>query len=282
MSATRVSPTAPPQRTVPEGDTLRVIAGSLGPALVGEVVVSLGGSHRAVAGEGRRIRGCTVTAVDAVGKHLVIEFDNGWALRTHLGMTGRWHRYAPGERWRGSPGRARVVLETASTVAVGFSIPTVELGPQQRIRDSIEHLGPDLSAESGDERAVLERVRRSHARTVADLLLDQSVAAGIGNVYKSEVAFLEGVHPADPPERLDDGSVTALYRRARRLLAANSSTHVRTTTGDRRVDQRLWVYGRDGEGCRRCGETIVVAELGKHARLTYWCPRCQPATTMET
>ncbi len=262
---------------MPEGDTLQVVAARLAP-LVGQHVTSLRGTHRAVAGEGRRIRGKGISAVRAVGKHLVVEFANGWALRTHLGMTGRWHRYAPGERWRGSPGKARVILETESFVAVGFSVPTVELGPRDRVLASIEHLGPDLSNPAHPLDDVVERPRRTTSATLADLLLDQRVAAGIGNVYKSEIAFLEGIDPTVPVADLSDRQIEALYRRARTLLRANAGSHARTTTGDRRERQRSWVYGRDGRPCRRCGTPIAAAELGRHARITYWCPECQPST----
>jgi len=260
---------------LPEGDTLRVLVADLAPALVGERILGLKGTHRAVAGEGKRVHGTSVTDVRAIGKNLVIEFDNEWALRTHLGMTGRWHRYRPGQHWHESPAKARVILETRAVVAVGFAIPTVELGPRPHVLRSLARLGPDLSDPAADLAPIVARARASTATNAGDLLLDQEVAAGIGNVYKSEIAFLEMVHPQTPPATLSDDEIMGLYTRARRLLVANTTTHHRSTTGDRRRGRRAWVYGRRGQPCRRCGRAIETTESGYHARITYWCPGCQ-------
>ncbi len=259
---------------MPEGDTLHRAAARVGTALVGAEIVSVTGTHRAVAAEGRRLAGTTVTAVTAIGKHLVIATDRDWVLRTHLRMTGRWDVYRPGERWRSSPGKARVVIATVDAVAVCFAAPDVEIGPTDKVLAGLAHLGPDLTATAADTREIRTNLARRQPPTIADALLDQDVASGVGNVYKSELLFLERLHPDETPDALADVQVAGLYARAHELLTANVATRVRTTTGSQGRD-RHWVYGRGGQPCRRCGTTILTATHGPLARVTYWCPSCQ-------
>lgn len=260
---------------MPEGDTVAHVAERLAPRLEGAVVERLHGSHPALHMDRKRIHGTRVAAVRSVGKHLLISFDNGWALRTHLGMTGVWHVYAPGERWRKSPGKARVVLETQDTVAVCFAAPTVELGPIDRIALSIEHLGPDLMAPVVPWDDIVARASAADAETAADLLLDQRVMAGIGNVYKSETLYLEGVSPNAPAVDLDPATVLRLGRRARKLLLANRRYGQRSTTGTRGAARNYWVYGRAGQPCRRCRTPVAANRHGPLDRISYWCPSCQ-------
>lgn len=259
---------------MPEGDTVAVAAVALQGALTGATIEGVGGSHPEIVRTGQRIQGSAVSEVTSYGKHLLVHFDNHWSLRVHLGMTGSWHLYRPGERWWTEPGKARVVLETATVVAVCFAAPTVSLGPTDRVTKEVAHLGPDLLDGDADFAAIMERAEASEAPTVADLLLDQRVAAGIGNVYKSEVLFLEKAHPSTPPQQLGPERIEGMYRRAARLLQANRRPGPRTTTGDRRRDH--WVYGHGGWPCPRCGATIESADLGTPPRLTYWCPGCAP------
>ncbi len=261
---------------MPEGDTLHRAAERVGAALTGERLIAIEGSHRSVAREGRRLRSRRVTSVEAVGKHLLIHVEGGWTLRTHLGMTGRWVVMAPDAPWRISPGKARLVLRTASAVAVCFSAPTVEIGPTAHVQRGIDRLGPDLIDDDLPLADIVRRARAVHAPTVADMLLDQHVASGIGNVYKSEVLFLEGTSPQTPAGELDDALIGALYRRAHRLLRANTVGGPRSTTGSRNPRANLWVYGRAGKPCRRCGTPIASAPHGAFDRITYWCPSCQP------
>lgn len=261
---------------MPEGDTLFQAATRLRAALAGSTLRRVSGSHRDVVRHGGRLAGSRVTGVESAGKHLLIDFDNGWALRTHLGMPGSWHLYRPDERWRRSPGAARVVLHTDAWVAVCFAAPTVHIAPAAVVRERIDHLGPDAAADAFDGPAVLARARAGdQGRTAADLLLDQSVLAGVGNVYKSEVLFLERIHPATPVCRLDDGEILALALRAHRLLLANRRPGRRVTTGRRGRGRELWVSGRTGRPCRRCGTVISEAWLGEPARVTAWCSACQ-------
>jgi endonuclease-8 len=260
---------------MPEGDTLYRAARRLQP-LVGHEASRVGGSARPMLEWGSRLSGRIVESVRSRGKHLVVQFAGGKALRTHLGMTGTWHVYEDGERWRVTPGKARVVIEAGGSVGVCFSAPDVSAGPVEQIEAELAHLGPDLLADDFDPAVVAERGLDSSAEFVADLLLDQCVMAGVGNVYKSEVLFLERLHPWTPAAALTSDQRGALAGRARTLLWANRMRGTRNTTGYGRGAD-LWVYGREHRPCRRCGTNIERAMLGDLARTTYWCPRCQPA-----
>ncbi len=264
---------------MPEGDTLHKVAAALRPHLLGrclERVILAGRPYPDLCG-------CPVEAVEAVGKHLLIAFAGGTTLRTHLGLYGSWHRYPRGEPWRKPTWRASAALWTAEQVLVCFNAREVECLATEGLarHPQLGRLGPDLLAPEVALGEVVARARRlgDPLAPVAEALLDQRIAAGIGNVYKSEVLFLSRVHPATPLAGLGDAAVTALYATARRLLAANLGGWTRTTTVDRRQRPdprvRLWVYGRRGQPCLRCGCPIRHRRLGRGLRSTYWCPGCQ-------
>jgi endonuclease VIII len=252
---------------VPEGDTLHKIADRLRPALVGAAVERFD-APRLVGPHPRA--GAAVSSVDAVGKHLLVTFDDGTVLQTHLRMTGSWHLYERGERWRKAAHLARVVIATPTHEAVCFSAPLVRttLGPP----DAIGHLGPDLCRADADLAQALHRMGRvpEPGTTVADVLLDQRIASGIGNVYKSEVLWAERLDPATPIEAVPEDLRRRLVETAARLLRANLTTRRRTT-----VPGGLAVYRRARRPCRRCGTPIRTGRWGEQARSTYWCPRCQ-------
>ena len=259
---------------MPEGDSLEHAAQRLQP-IVGGVLDAVGGSHRAVAPFRRRLVGMTVTEVSAFGKHLLIHLDRHWSIRTHLGMSGSWRLHPRNTPWRRTAGKARLTLTTSAHVAVCFSAPTVEIGPTPRVLDSIAHLGPDVLHDEIDTVVIIERARASSAVTVADLLLDQRVMSGVGNVFKSEILFLEKIAPSTPVRLLSDASIASLANRARRLLRANRKPGPRSTTGRRGRNADTWVYGRGGRPCRRCAMLIESETHGDLDRVTYWCPRCQ-------
>jgi endonuclease-8 len=205
-------------------------------------------------------------------------------------MHGSWHRYAPGERWRRPPSRARIVLETDTAVAVCFDAPTVELfdGRAESIHPTLAALGPDLLAADFGQPQLEEILRRLRepgrvAMSLAAALLDQRAMAGVGNVYKSEVLFVERVDPFAPVVATDDETLRRLVATSRRLLLENRETGPRTTTshpaGSRSPSERLWVYDRAGRPCRRCGTRIRRRSHGELDRVTYWCPSCQLAGT---
>lgn len=266
-----------PPVAVPEGDTLHRAATKVGAALGGCILTEVGGSHPAIRSNRRRLLNATVEDVTAIGKHLVVQTSAGWSLRTHLGMTGSWHTYLRGEPWRITPGKARVVLGTERTIAVCFAAPHVELGPTEEVLLGLERIGPDLALQDPPFATIIARAAVSQANTMADLLLDQQVGSGIGNVYKSEVLYLERQDPDQAAGTVSRDRLERLYRRANRLLLANLHDGRRSTTGNR-GRQRTWVYGRSGEPCRRCGTIIRSSTHGPLDRVTYWCPTCQAAS----
>jgi endonuclease-8 len=269
---------------MPEGDTIFRTAEVLRATLVGRRITAA----RAQARPGlrrvpdlSRVLAATVASVEARGKHLLIGFDNGLTLRSHLRMTGSWHRYRPGERWRLPMHRASAILETAESVAVAFDTPVVELLTDAELRRStpLTTLGPDLLSRDFDADEALHRLRERANAELGNALLDQRAVAGIGNVYKSELAFLEGLDPWATVADLEDRELRSVLATARRLLQANVRGGARVTTGSTARGEGLWVYGRAGRPCRRCGTPIRSARQGDLARLTYWCPRCQPRRT---
>ncbi len=269
---------------MPEGDTLVRTAAGLRPHLVGRDVTAARTQGPGPIPQVHRLVGRRIDAVEAHGKNLLIRFDGGLELRTHLRMHGSWHRYRPGERWRRPPARARLVLEVPGSVAVCFDAPVVELFEQraEHLHPSLSRLGPDLLAEPFDAD---EAARRLRAPERADLeiavaLLDQRALAGIGNVYKNEILWIERQSPFVAVHEIDDETLGRLIATAHRLLRTNADARHGpervTTAGDRGAPGALYVYGRGGRPCRRCGELIVVTRQGADLpRSTYWCPRCQ-------
>jgi endonuclease-8 len=233
-----------------------------------------------------RIVGRRIDAVESQGKNLLIRFDGGLELRTHLRMNGSWHRYRPGERWRRPPGRARLVLEVDGAVAVCFDAPVVELFETrtERLHPSLSQLGPDLLAPDFAAAEVHRRLRMPERAEleIGVALLDQRAMAGVGNVYKNEILWLERVSPFDRVAHLDGASLDRLIATAHRLLNANVDARRGpervTTRGDRDAPGALYVYGRTGRPCRRCRTPVAVTRQGTDLpRSTYWCPTCQGA-----
>jgi endonuclease-8 len=222
--------------------------------------------------------GSTVNAVESRGKHLLIGFSDGRWLRTHMRMKGSWHRYAPGERWRLPSRRATCVLETDSAVAVCFDAPVAELLTDAELErhPGLRALGPDLLGATPGIDEAIRRLRNRATVPIAEALLDQRAAAGIGNAIKSEALFMERLDPWAPVSIFSDNELRAVVQRASQLLAANTGGGHRVTTGRRSPGESLWVYRRTGRPCRRCGTLIRARRQGTQARTTYWCPRCQP------
>ena len=271
---------------MPEGDTLLRTADGLRPHLVGRDVTAAHAQGPGPVPQIQRVVGQRIDAVEAQGKNLLIRFDGGLELRTHLRMHGSWHRYRPGERWRRPPARARLVLEVPGSVAVCFDAPVVELFEQRAaaLHPALSALGPDLLAADFDA-AEAQRRLRDPARAETDVavaLLDQRALAGIGNVYKNEILWIERVSPFVAVRDVDDATLDRCIATARRLLLANVDPRRGpervTTAGDRSAPGPLYVYGRRGRPCRRCGTPIQVTRQGTDLpRSTYWCPSCQGA-----
>jgi endonuclease-8 len=261
---------------MPEGDTVFKLAGYLRPHLSGRQLVA--GKVRGL--PDAALAGVSIGDVYARGKHLFIELDQTRLLRSHLGMQGSWHGYAPGEPWQKPLRQASIVLDTGRRIFVCFNALQVEMlrngGVRRRTFDIM--LGPDLLTRPIDIETILRRARElaDPGMPVADVLLSQRIASGIGNVYKSEVLFLETCHPATPLVRVADGELVGLYRQASRLLRRNRQGGPRVTRWANDDAGRLWVYGRTGQPCLQCGCIIRSSKLGVRQRSTYWCPRCQP------
>lgn len=274
---------------MPEGDTIFRAARTLHRALAGKPVVRFETvlAQLSRVDDDAPIAGRTVERVRSLGKHLLVELSGDLVLRTHMRMNGSWHVYRPGERWQRPRAAMRVVVETADFQAVAFDVPVAEFRTRDALaRDpAVAGLGPDLLDPGFDEAEAVARLRARGALAVGEALVDQRALAGIGNVFKSEVCFAERVHPFTPVSALDDGTLLRLVRTAGRFLGMNvleaSSGRVVTDNGLRRTTHRgdpsarLWVYGRNGEPCRACGERVVLERRGLDARSTYFCPRCQ-------
>ncbi len=272
---------APYPGLVPEGDTIHRLADRLGAVLAGQDLVRMELARSSRTGIGPPPPGTRVESVEAQGKHLLIRFANGVTLRSHLRMNGRWLVCPAGQRWDRPRHRMRAVVAVDGWEAVCFDAPVVEL----ERHPATHHLGPDLAGPDPDLAVCVTRLATlaEPDTTVAEALLDQRVACGVGNVFQSEVCFVCGVDPRTPVGAIDRDTRADLLATAHRLLRANLGTGPRTTvdaprpgpTGSRRTGA-LAVYGRAGRPCRSCGTRIQVARTGRHARVTYWCPTCQP------
>ncbi|WP_327705185.1 DNA glycosylase [Streptomyces decoyicus] len=260
---------------MPEGDTVWRLAQRLGEALTGSPLTRCDLRVPRLATVDLTGRG--VLDVVPRGKHLLTRFEGGLTLHSPLRMDGAWKIYAPSERWRGGPAhQIRAILGTAGHTAVGYRLPVLDLLRTAEESRVVGHLGPDLLGPDWDPAEALRRLLSAPERPLGEALLDQRNLAGIGNVYKCELCFLLRASPWLPvgqlphPERMP-----AL---AKKLLEANKHRPARTTTPSSRPDRRLWVYGRAGRPCLRCGTGIRTADQDPTAdeRVTYWCPACQP------
>lgn len=255
---------------VPEGDTLRQAAARLTPILEGRELTHAW--FRRLRGHAPRA-GQLVEQVDAVGKHLLVHFDRRLSLDVHLGMAG-WWSVSP-DPPRDAP-KLRIVLSTDAGHAACYAAPTIRTYLRDADASPVDQLGPDLSDDVPDLDEVLRRSRAgSQDRTLAELLLDQHAAAGVGNVFKSESLFLARLDPFTPVGDTSDEQLRTLWTIAHRALVDNRSRSLRKTTSAS-VRDRSHVYDRYRLGCHRCGDAIRYDPAGSRtARSTYWCPTCQ-------
>jgi endonuclease-8 len=280
---------------MPEGDTIYRTARALTRAIGGKTVTRVESAYAqlASANDNNPFAGQTITHIEARGKWLLIHFSHGGILATHMLMSGSWHIYRPGEPWQDKAVNARIVIETADFVAVGFRIPLARMYTEQSLaRDrKIPRTGSDvLSATFDAVNAIKKLMARSHDE-LGDALLRQDVLAGVGNVFKSEICFLLGLSPFRTVATISKQQAEEIVAMAQKLLAANvledsddrivtySGKH-RRTTSNADPGENLWVYGRKNEPCRRCGTPIQRALQGPNARSTYWCPTCQPLSDL--
>jgi endonuclease VIII len=267
---------------MPEGDTIFRAARTLNRALAGSVVTSFETQLPALArvDVDQAIVGRTIEFASAVGKWMQIGFSGDLVLLTHMLMSGSWHIYRPGEGWQKGRHDMRIVIGTAAIVAVAFNVPVAEFHTQASLarRRGFSQLGPDLLSDNFDEADAVARLANHPDLEIGDALLSQSIIAGLGNVFKSEVCFMAQVNPFERVGNLSRAQLQSVIAIAQRVLSANVVTYsgLRRTTGSSVPDNRLWVYHRNGEPCRKCGAAIVSRKQGTGARTSFWCPCCQP------
>ena len=298
---------------MPEGDTIHRAARTLHTALGGQRIERFESvlAHLTRVDADAPIAGRLVERVEARGKHLLmwlsacrppggpaiqhcsseaeprglsVQGGASLVLRTHLRMHGSWHIYRPGERWQRPRHEMRIVIETPPYVAVAFAVPVAEFVEAAAVdrEGPVAELGPDPLSDTFDAAAALARLQARGDVEIADALLDQRAIAGIGNVFKSEVLFAARVSPFTLVRALGADTLARIVAIAERQMRANVGDAGAAVLGGRRTTNRLdpsarlWVYGRRGLPCRRCGTPIQRAKQGPDMRSTYWCERCQP------
>ena len=279
---------------MPEGDTIYRAARALQRAIGGKIVTGFetGLAKLARVNDDAPLVGRVVEKVESRGKWCLVFFSGDLILVTHMLMSGSWHLYRTGERWQMGRGRMRVVIRTAEWEAVGFNIPVAEFYTARSLERSaqVPKLGPDILSEDFTVEAAVARMaaygRENPDAEIGSVLLNQRVLAGLGNVYKSEVAFAAGVNPFRTMKTITVREMQTMVDLARRYMQANvvdgRGEGIVTNGGNRRTthamnrEERLWVYRRRGEECRRCGAAVMMRKQGVQARSTYWCPECQP------
>lgn len=252
---------------MPEGDTVWHTAAILRDALVGKTLTRC--DVRVPRYAAVDLTGHVVDEVVSRGKHLFIRVGEA-SIHSHLKMDGSWKVNPVGKPSRAGY-RIRMILETADIQAVGIDLGVLEVLERERDMDVVAHLGPDLLGDDWDPRTAVANLTADPDRPLSEALLDQRVLAGVGNVYCNELCFVTGHLPAAPVRDVKDP--LRMVQRARDMLWLNRSRWNRTTTGNTRSGQDLWVYGRVGRPCRRCGTAIRSDDSGD--RITYWCPVCQ-------
>jgi endonuclease-8 len=284
---------------MPEGDTIYRAARALQKAIGGKVVTGFetGLAKLARVDDDSPLVGRTLERVESRGKWLLIFFSDDLILVTHMLMSGSWHLYRTGERWRMGRARMRVVIRTGDLEAVAFNVPIAEFHTARSLARSsqLPMLGPDVLSDeftiAGGVGRLVGYGQENPEAEIAVVLLNQRVLAGLGNVYKSEVAFAAGVNPFRAMRTITPREMETMVEVAQRYMKANVVDGVSsekrgegivTYSGNRRTtramdrEERLWVYGRQGQECRRCGATVMMRKQGVQARSTYWCPECQP------
>jgi endonuclease-8 len=276
---------------VPEGDTIFRAARTLNRVFAGKTVTRFESVFPALTrvADDRPIVGRTIESVSSRGKHLLIAFSGDLVLRTHMRMNGSWHVYPSGARWQRPARDMRVLVGTAEAVAVAFNVPVAELIATRDLarHKALSALGPDPLGDAFDPDEAARRMRARGHDPIGDVLLNQRVIAGVGNEFKCEILYLAGVDPFAPASSLSDAVLARLVDIAHHQLRANvldrsqslSTAFGRRTTKSLDPREKLWVYGRGGKPCRRCGTIVQAKKTGVDARLTYWCPTCQPSVS---
>lgn len=273
---------------MPEGDSLFIAARKVGAVLTGRKITRFESPLPELKEQG--VEGRLVTAVRAQGKHLIIDFDDGRSFLSHLRMQGSWfarEKDALSARMQEKTARdvtwddedTTLIIETESSVAVLSRGAIAVLETRAKIERRLASLGPDLLSPDFDQAEAMARLREHPDTTIAEALMLQSIVAGIGNVYKSEILFLERVSPFSSVDQLDDATLERLLKRARDLMRRNLQRGARRTTFGTFARQNSYVYNRSGEHCLKCDTKIRMLRQGNLQRSTYFCPECQGVVT---
>jgi endonuclease VIII len=259
---------------MPEGDVVWRTAQQLHAALASRVLVH--SDFRVPRFATTDLTGRTVTETVSRGKHLLTRIEDDVTVHTHLKMDGSW-RISPAAGYPLRDHRIRLVLANQQWQAVGFQLGIVEVIRTSQEERAVGHLGPDLLGPDWDAAEAVRRLSAEPGLTIGEALLDQRNLAGIGTIYRAETLFLRGVNPWRPVGEV--AGLAELVDLARRLLNANKDRAGTVTTGDSARGAQMWVYGRAGRPCRRCGTLIRRSNLGPapEERIVVWCPRCQPS-----
>lgn len=258
---------------MPEGDTVWRAAAMLDRAIVGQTL--LRSDFRVPQLATVDLSQAVVASSASRGKHLLLRLDHDepWTLHTHLKMEGAWRTFRPGEPWRRPAHTVRVVLETSTRTAVGFSLGIVELLPRAEEAARLAHLGPDLLGPDWAPEEALSRLLEAPETPLVQALQDQTRMAGVGNMYANELCFLAGRDPRTSVGEVEQPA--RLVQRAHQLLVVNKERSQQSTTGDLAPGRRTWVYRQ--KVCRRCHTRLSTTMVGApgQERATYWCPTCQ-------
>jgi endonuclease VIII len=259
---------------MPEGETIHRAAAALRAALVDEQMVRF---------EAPKLVGVTpragrmIEAVESHGKHLEVEWDDGVILHTNMRMSGSWHLYRDGESWQRPHHELRALIEVPGWRAVCFNAPVIETyrRPDAMRHPGLHGLGPDLARSDADLDRCVELLRAydDPDATLAEVLLDQRVFCGVGNVFRCEVLHAGQLSPFARIGDLPAADTVRLVNVAATLLRASLAGGTRHRVPGPRTG--LAVYGRSGQACRRCRDTIQARRAGDHTRVLYWCPGCQ-------
>jgi endonuclease-8 len=270
---------------MPEGDSIAKLARAMSRVLLGRRIESV--DSRVAEVDERLVHEATVVDIRAHGKNLLIDMSSGFTLHSHLLMRGRW-RIRPLTEARLLPADTRLAMRT-SEVEAFCTAQIVRLVKTDRIsRDpKLGRLGPDPLHDGFQVAEVVQRMRGSPARELGDIVLDQAVMSGIGNVLKSEGLFLAGADPFAAVGSYDDAQLHAIIQSLAKVLRDNAAPRLsldrkggrmtrRTDEAFRGGASRLWVYDKSGQPCLVCGTRVLMKPQGEHVRSTYWCRRCQP------
>ena len=254
------------------GDALRV--------LVGDTILAVETPPRWQA-RADQLLGTRLTGVVTHGKHLVLEFSNDWVIHTHAMQYGSWQVGSGREPLRKAARFVRLRIDTPTRRGVFFHGPVMEVLSREEFaaHERFHSLGPDVLHPNFDAGAVHSAISAQGEREIGDVVLDQRVVAGIGNIYKSEGLFVATIDPRRPASSLHLEETTTFFAEVIPLMEAGRQRFgmIETLPEELRHEpwMRTWVYRRRGQPCFVCGTPIQMLRQGAFQRTTYFCRECQ-------